>query len=294
MDLSGLEFLVNEAWTNIKRNALMAAASISNVAVSLTILGAFILVALNLHHQVRALAAQEGLITVDVVDQAPVQQLEGIIWKDRRVERVTFLTKEQNLRQTCQWLNWNYDDVMKTLPKNPLPDSFTVAVRQTEDMEAVAGALRQLEGVKEVRFAAFVLKKLQAVCRVIERTGLGLGALLVFATLSIVHTTIRLTVYARRREIRIMQLVGATAWFIRLPFLLEGVWCGLMGGIVAAVALLVGYTYATGYVDEHFQFLNLLHGTGLMALVGVGALLCGGLFGAIGTVVAMRRYLRVV
>lgn len=293
MDLSSLEFLVAEAWTNIKRNALMAAASISNVAVSLTILGAFLLVALNLHHEARMLAGR-GRITVDLKETAAVEQMEGAIWRDRRIERVDYRSAESNLRSLCEQMNWDYDDVLDTLGKNPLPDSFVIAVKRPEDIEPVAMSLQALEGTKDVRWAARIMEKLHAVRRAIERIGLIVGGLLVFAALTIVHTTIRLTVYARRREIRIMQLVGATNWFIRLPFLLEGLWCGFVGGLVAAVVLIVGYTYATGYVNEHFQFLHVLRGAGLLAAIGVGATLLGAVFGGIGTVAAMRRYLRVI
>jgi cell division transport system permease protein len=293
MDLSSLEFLVAEAWTNIKRNALMAAASISNVAVSLTILGAFLLVALNLHHEARMLAGR-GRITVDLKETAAVEQMEGAIWRDRRIERVDYRSAESNLRSLCEQMNWDYDDVLDTLGKNPLPDSFVIAVKRPEDIEPVAMSLQALEGTKDVRWAARIMEKLHAVRRAIERIGVIVGGLLVFATLTIVHTTIRLTVYARRREIRIMQLVGATNWFIRLPFLLEGLWCGFVGGLVAAVMLIVGYTYATGYVDEHFQFLHVLRGAGLLAAIGFGATLLGAVFGGIGTVAAMRRYLKVI
>jgi cell division transport system permease protein len=292
MDLSSAEFLIGEAWTNIKRNALMAAASVSNVAVSLTILGAFLLVALNLHYQAQTLARQ-GRITADLDDTVPVAKLEGLVWKDRRVERVDFRSKDRNLRTVCDWYNWDYEDVRAVLG-NPLPDSLVVAVKRPEDIEAVAASIKNLDGVKDVRYAADVMAKLHAVRRAIERTGLVVGGLLVFATLSIVHTTIRLTVYARRREIRIMQLVGATNWFIRLPFLLEGVWCGFVGGLAAAVILLLGYTYAGAYIEEHFPFLKLIESPALLSAIGIGAALGGAAFGAIGTIVAMRRYLRII
>ena len=115
-----------------------------------------------------------------------------------------------------------------------------------------------------------------------------------FGTLLIVSTTIRLTIYARRREIRIMQLVGATNWFIRLPFVIEGAFHGVVGGIFSTVLVLLSYAYVNAYIGQNLDFINLVYGTRFMVLFGLGTMLCGILFGAGGSYLGVHKYLREV
>jgi cell division transport system permease protein len=108
----------------------------------------------------------------------------------------------------------------------------------------------------------------------------------------IVNATIRLTVYARRREIRIMQLVGATNGFIRMPFICEGLFHGLLGGIFAAAVCLLAYLEIVRYVDMHLSFIDLLYGTRLLVAFGLAMVAVGALVGGTGSAVSLRRYLR--
>jgi cell division transport system permease protein len=108
----------------------------------------------------------------------------------------------------------------------------------------------------------------------------------------IVNATIRLTVYARRREIRIMQLVGATNTFIRIPFICEGLFHGLLGGILSAGVVLLGYLEVVRYVDMHLAFIDMLYSTRFLVLFGLGMVALGALVGATGSAMSLRRYLR--
>ena len=114
------------------------------------------------------------------------------------------------------------------------------------------------------------------------------------ATLLIVSTTIRLTIYARRREIRIMQLVGATNSFIRLPFILEGAFHGVTGGALSMVLVLASYSWVHAYVSQHLGFLELVYSTKFGVLFGLGTLACGIIFGVLGSVLGLHSYLKEV
>ncbi len=283
---------MHEATINIRRNVLMVAASVCNVALSLIVLGGFVLVVANLQRQAQGLV-QQGTITVDLEDSADENALQKQIFSDRRVLRAPFRSKEENLRATCRKYNLPYAELSNAMD-NPLPDCFLVSVERPEDIRDVAESLKKLPGVQEVRYGAQVMEKLLVITGVIKKTGLALSILLVFASLAIVHSTIRLTIHARRREIRIMQLVGATNNFIRLPFLLEGVFCGFFGGLIASLVLLLCYTYASAYVDTHLQFLDLVQGPELLAMFGFGVVLSGVLFGIAGSTISLQRYLQTV
>jgi len=139
-----------------------------------------------------------------------------------------------------------------------------------------------------------VTAKLLTVARGVKLAGVVVGVFLCLATLTVINTTIRLTIYARRREIRIMQLVGATKWFIRLPFLLEGLFQGLIGGILAAVLVSAGYAWVTEQVARNLQFLKLVDASSFLTLFAVSMVLAGALFGVVGSLTGIRRYLRLV
>ncbi|MBC7288511.1 MAG: FtsX-like permease family protein, partial [Armatimonadetes bacterium] len=128
--------------------------------------------------------------------------------------------------------------------------------------------------------------------RALQAAGWGLVAILAAASLLIITTTIRITIYARRREIRIMQLVGATHWFIRLPFLLEGLLYGFVGGIFGGTVLLGGYTWVQVQVETSFPFIQLVFGPRQLALIGGIIVATGVIFGLVGSLIATREYLR--
>ena len=178
--------------------------------------------------------------------------------------------------------------------ENPLPNAIIVTPGDPQDMAAIAEAARNLEGVAKVKYKEQITDKLLTLARGIKIAGVVSGLLMAAATLLIVSTTIRLTIYARRREIRIMQLVGATNWFIRLPFILEGGFHGVMGGAVSAVMVLAAYSWTNAYVDRHLGFLELVYDTRFAVLFGLGTLLCGVLFGVFGSLIGLSRYLRTV
>jgi cell division transport system permease protein len=169
-----------------------------------------------------------------------------------------------------------------------------VEPQRPEDLPALAAMAQRLPGVAEVRYGQELTERLLALVRAAKMGGLSLIIFMALASLLIIATTIRLTIYARRREIRIMQLVGATHWFIRLPFLLEGLLYGLAGGILAAVVLLVGYSYLDQQVTRALAFLPLLFSPRLLALLAGLMVSLGVVFGLAGSLLATREYLREV
>jgi cell division transport system permease protein len=159
-------------------------------------------------------------------------------------------------------------------------------------MAALATAAGNIEGVAEVRYRQQITGKLLTLARGIKIAGVAAAILMGAATLLIVSTTIRLTIYARRREIRIMQLVGATNSFIRLPFILEGAFHGVAGGALSTVLVLASYAWVHSYVSQHLGFLELIYSTQFAVLFGLGTLIIGIAFGVLGSVIGLHSYLR--
>ena len=291
METNTLEFLVSQAGRSIRRNGLMTLAAICNMAVSLAILGAFALVAVNLDHMA-SMQANSTVVTVDLAKGADAQAVLAALSADARVAKARFVSKDEALDELAK--KNRMDIGALKLLDNPLPDSVRVQAIDPNQIGGIAAAAKAVRGVAEVRYGGQVTEKLLAVSRGVKKAGLILGIVLGFATLLVVNTTIRLTIYARRREVRIMQLVGATNWFIRMPFLLEGMFHGLIGGVAAATLLLVGYSFASDRIAQTLSFLDLILGARALAGFAVGITLCGLVFGAVGALMGLQRYLRQV
>jgi cell division transport system permease protein len=285
-----IAFLLGQAWSGIRRNGLLTVASIANIAVSLSILGGLFLAAMNLERMAR-LEAEKAVITVELRDDAEDADVEAQIWQDPRVGETQYITAEENLRKIFERYVPN-PEALQYLDKNPLPDSVRVRPASPGEIDDLAAQIEKIDGVEQARYGKEVVSKILMLARAIQISGAVLLVLMAFAMVLIVNTTIRLTIYARRREIRIMQLVGATNAFIKMPFICEGLFHGLMGGILAAAVVLLVYLEALGYVDANLGFIHLLYSTKLLVLFGLGTVLVGVVVGGTGSALSLRRYLR--
>jgi cell division transport system permease protein len=286
------ELIFSQAWKALRRHSLVALGAVANIAVSLAILGAFLLMAANLEYMASHLARQ-ATISVELKDKVDGQALAKQFGADPRVKQATYVSKAQALEEYAGRVNLPYKD-LKSAITNPLPDLIRVTVNKPEDLAAMVDACKQAKGVAKVRYQRDVAEKLFRVASDVKLMGLVLGAVMALAALMLVSTTIQLGVHSRRREIRIMQLVGATNNFIRAPFVIEGVIEGLLGGILAAVLLLSGYSYLYSGVTANLTFLDLIYGTRFMVLTASGLIVCGALFGVIGSLLGTRHYLRLI
>jgi cell division transport system permease protein len=177
--------------------------------------------------------------------------------------------------------------------KNPLPDAFEVTVIQPELVETAATAIAQLKGVEEAKYGQDVVEHLFDITRLMRIFGLALMVLLAGATLFIISNTIRLTVFARRKEIAIMKYVGATDWFIRWPFIIEGVVMGCFGGLLAALALRSFYAAMAAKIYSTLAFFPLMPQYPFMNYITVGIILAGMAIGAGGSAISLKRFLKV-
>jgi cell division transport system permease protein len=267
------------------------------MTVALIILGAFLLATINLEHMADV-ETRKAVITLDLTDDADPGEMETKLWGDQRIENLEFVPKERALDQWGALMGLDPAKLKELevagLWKNPLPNAIIIKVKAPQDIPAVAATANKLEGAAKAKYRQQVTEKLLTLAHGIKVSGSVLAVVMGFACLLLVSTTIRLTIYARRREIRIMQLVGATNWFIRVPFVLEGAFHGLVGGVLAAVVLLGSYAYAQGYVGQNLAFIELVYGTQPLVLFGLGTVSCGMLFGVAGSWIGAQSYLRLI
>ncbi|MGE5531498.1 MAG: permease-like cell division protein FtsX [Bacteroidota bacterium] len=287
-----VEMILTQAWNSLRRHPLVALGAIANIAVSLSILGGFLIMSANLEHMAGNLAS-EATISVQLKDGADERAIQTKLTADTRVKEAKFVSKDEALEEYAKQVNLPYKDLRNSIA-NPLPDLVRVSVVEPSDLPDVAQSAKTLKGVSKVRYQRDVAQKLFRMANGIKLMGLVLGAIMALAALMLVSTTIQLGVHSRRREIRIMQLVGATNNFIRAPFVIEGAVQGLLGGLMATVLLLCGYSYLYNSVSTTLTFVELIYNTQFLVLAGVGLTLCGAFFGVIGSLLGTRHYLKMI
>ncbi len=289
MDWGRVRFFLGEVGSNFTRNAAMQFTAIGTVAVTIVMLGTFLYVRDTVSSFGTGILKQIEIAVYlnDNVDDTGARAIQAKLSGDPRVTGVRYIPRKQGLREMRERLGHDFDTSLLTA--NPLPNAFRVQVANADDVPAVAASISRVPGVAKADFAADTVTKLLRAAAVLGRVGLGMIGLLVLTAAIIIANTIRLTVFARRREIAIMQLVGATNMYIRMPFIAEGVLAGVLGALVAIAVLAVAQFEVIPKIAATLAFLP-LHVDGLQ-LAGE-LLLTGAAVGLVASWFSVGRYLR--
>jgi cell division transport system permease protein len=295
-------FFLREALRSLKRNAVPSFAAMATVLVTVLILGVFIPVVqatTGAANEVRAKVLADVYMKTNAT-QADIARVERIIrTQTPHVGKVEFVSKAAALERERAAGRGDYYDL---LGANPLPDTFRVTPDKPDHIDEVRDSLSPLApsggrtvtdpAIDEVRNREEDTNKILSVTRVVKLTMALLAGLLVIASMLLIANTIRLSLYARRREVEVMKLVGATDWFIRWPFVLEGVIVGALGGVLAV--LLLGVV-KIAVVDPLAADFALIAAPETMNFALLIAVLLGASVGvsAIGSGLSLRRFLRV-
>ena len=295
MKLRTTEYFVREVCISIKRNNWMSFASISTVAVSLFVLGMFLIFVLNMNRMASMLESQVQINVYldDKLKGAEIDDLEDDLKKMQGIESVQYVSREDAIVRLRERLGDQKYLLDALGDKNPLPNAFEVTVKQPTMVETAAKAIEKFGGVESVKYGQDVVEHLFDMTRLVRIFGFTLMLLLAGATLFIISNTIRLTVFARRKEIAIMKYVGATDWFIRWPFLLEGVVLGFFGGVLASIALRSIYGLITAKVYSTLAFLPLIPQYPFVNFISLVMVLSGMGIGALGSTISLKRFLKV-
>lgn len=295
MSFSTKEYFIKETYKSIRRNGFMSFASISTVAVSLLVLGMFLMIFLNTNNLAQYLESQVQ-VSVYMQDSATDKELAAVkekLTKMPGVVKVTQVSKQQALERFKKRLG-DQEQLLNSLGKdNPFPNSFEVQVDSPERIKVLTPQLGQLPKVETAKFGQEVVEHLFQLTKILRFGGILLVVFLAMATLFIISNTIRLTVFARRKEVIIMKYVGATDWFIRWPFLLEGMTLGFFGAVVAFILINSIYSGLLERIHATLAFLPLLPTSPLLLYVDLFLLVAGTGIGALGSYISLRKFLRV-
>lgn len=289
-------YFVSETVTNLRRNFLMTVAAISTVAISLLLLGGTQILGLIVNNVTLNWEAKVEISTYlhDNATQGEISTLEEDISQMPEVQDVTYVSKDQAFEEFKEMYE-TQPEFYENLPEDALPASLRIKLNDADDTEKVAAAIEGAPGVKDVRFGGEIIKRLLRVNSLLRTITLVMSVILMIAAAALIANTIRLAIYARRDEIGIMKLVGATNWFIRIPFMLEGVFAALMGAIAAGGVILLANTLLFSRIGETLTFLGPVFSftstemvTVMLILGGVGCAV-----GLVGSMMALRRFLEV-
>ena len=284
--------LVSEAVRSIGANLSTSIAATMTVLIGMFLLGLFIalgtwVVSWSDH------VKNQLEIKVFFVDDVTPKQVNAVRIKletDTRVKEFQFVSRSEALRR----MQKKYPQLTESLPSNPLPASYEITPGRAEEVKSIAADLRaaKLKGVERVNDGKRVSDRILKVARVIEVVFLVAVIVLLISSVLLIANTIRLSIFSRRREIEVMKLVGATNWFVRGPFMLEGLLCGAAGSLLAILLLFLGKEVALGSildrVDSTSDVKALAFSMIALILIGVGLSV-----GALGSGLTLRRFLRV-
>ena len=295
MKIRTSEYFIQEVLRSLRRNNWMTFASIGTVAVSLFVLGVFLILVLNMNRMASSLESQVQISVYlqDGVKTSEREDMEKDIGRMQGIERVVYVDRDTAKERLAERLGDQKYLLDALGDKNPLPDAFEVTVMQPDLVETAAKAIEQMPGVESAKYGQDVVEHLFDITRLMRLFGVALMVLLAGATVFIISNTIRLTVFARRKEIAIMKYVGATDWFIRWPFLLEGIVMGFVGGIVAAIALRSFYAAMASKIYSTLAFFPLMPQYPFMNYVSMAIIVSGMMVGAIGSTISLKRFLKV-
>jgi cell division transport system permease protein len=287
-----VRLLTREALLSFRRAPLLSALSVTTIAFSLFTLGLFGLVAINLREALRGLEERVEIVAF-VLRGTPAETIT-LATQDiaafPEVQDVVFVTEEQALARARQELV-EFRDAYRDLQVNPLPASIEVRLkdgyRDAANVERVAERLRGFGFVEDVRFGRDWVRKLDHLRNITGLVGLVIGLAFAAVAVVIIGVTIRLTLLQRAREISVMRLVGATNWFIRGPFLLEGALKGLLGGLLSLLLCYAGYLLFRDSSGGTFAGLVFFRPEQMMLILVFGLML-----GLGGSLVSVGRHLR--
>jgi cell division transport system permease protein len=292
MDFGRMRFFIAEIVANLTRNAGMQLTAVGTVAVTVVLLGAMLFVRESVSHVGTQVLDQIeiSVYLADTVTDAAAAALKARIASDPRIVELRYVPKEQGFKEMTARLSGAIDTSLMT--SNPLPNAFRLRVKRPQSVPAVAASIQRLPGVARVNYARDVVAKLLRIADIAERVGLGIIGILLLVASVIISNTIRLTVFARRREIAIMQLVGATSSYIRAPFIFEGLIDGLLGAGLAVGILAAARIELLPKLIEAIPFFPIARFTVDEHLIVLELLCAGGLLGTVASWFAVGRYLR--
>lgn len=293
MRINHLSYYIKQALKSFRQNKLMSIASVTTTLAALFILGVFILLTLNVNHWVDdfSRSCQIQVFISDDLSDEEYDALGSKILKIEQVEEIEKYTKIQIFEEMRIKLKEKANILDGLEHDNPFRNSYKITLSDLNETKSVISRLNKINGIENItdlqESAAIIVK----IADTIKAASLWLMAILLIISGFIVANSIKVSVYARRREINIMKYVGATDWFIRWPFVIEGILIGIYGAVLCFLIMWIAYTCVC--VNNSITMFTLLPFGAVWAYLGLSFLAVGVVIGAVGSIFSLRKHLKV-
>ncbi|HZK12008.1 MAG TPA: permease-like cell division protein FtsX [Atribacterota bacterium] len=294
MIFENMRFYFREALLSFRRSPLMSMATILSITTILIIIGMFLLISINSSLFLKNLESQLEIVVYleDKISEVELNNLKGNIASIDGIKEVKFVSKEEAYQRLLKDLG-EQKDILSAIEVNPLPASFEIQIKDPKVIEQIANQIAKFEKVEEVEYGRETAERLLNFTYLFRRAGILVLALLIFAAILIISNIIKITVYARRNEIEIMSLAGATSWFIKWPFIIEGFLQGFISSVLSIIILYNFYFFAINKVHQIIPFLPLVVDIIDLLPIGIAIALLGSLVGILGSMFSVGKYLDV-
>ncbi len=299
--MNKIKYVAAETWASLRKNLILAVAAIAVVTVSLGILGLVVMGWNMFSNMIKNAERKVGEVDIylsDLTLEAERQAIEDFLVAIPEVnpQTVYYKTKDEALQEFQERFK-DQPELWQYITENPLPNSFQLMTKDPKNVGAVVAEINNSvpyhERIEDIKSASAAIEKLENIFDKFRQIGIIAVIALAIIAILLVSVTIQVAIFARRREIGIMKLVGATNWFIRWPFILEGVLEGLIGSAVAIVVALAVKVWILDKLVDNLQFLRLSLSPALLPVLIPFMLIGGVVIGALGSAYALGRFLEV-
>lgn len=294
MKISTIKYYFVDALRSLKRNRTVSMASVATVAATLFILGVFLLIVFNVNAGVEELGSklQVKIYLKDDLTIGDKSAIEKALNNVQGVSEIKFEDKSDALEKVKKQFGEDSKSLVQGFEKkNPFPNAYVVSVEKPEIVNNVVKAAEGLKGIEKIKDVREIVDKIIKITNTLKIVGLALFVILISVSLFLIGNTIKLTLYSRKKEIGIMKFVGATDWFIRWPFIIEGMLLGISGALISTGVLY--YAYRIVFI----KYTNVLLGVNLInphfiLSTTLWQFMLGGIFiGAMGSIISIRKFL---
>jgi cell division transport system permease protein len=287
---------IRDAFKSVFRNFSLSIASITCIAITLVLVAAALVISENVNHFTNKLEEELSIVVYlnEDTTEEKANQIQDSIKKMASYQELTFKSKNE-WKTEMQGYSDDLNTTLAYLDTNPLLDSIVVKVKDIDELKSTAKAISELDGVKSAKYGEDTVDQMVIVFNVIEKAMLIIVVALILVTTFLISNTIKLTIYSRRNEIEIMRLVGTSNTTIKLPFMFEGLFLGIIGSIIPILLTLYVYIIFFDRFDGHLfsHMIELVSPMNLIPQTAMILVLIGGLVGMFGSWHAVRKYLKI-
>lgn len=296
MIFRNLRYFIVQGFKGLISNSLMTLASIGIVVASLVLLGFFVLFGINLNtigDQIKE-QCEINVYVPNEMNRDSVRAIGSQLTKIPYVKEAQLYTKEERLLNYKEGVYQEQAEVIDTLEAdNPLRDAYILTLEDVTKANEIAEAASKIEGVEEVVNRQDLIQQILSITNTVQHVSIWLMLILAAISVFIISNTIKLGMFSRRKEINIMKFVGATNWFIRWPFIVEGMLLGAVGAAIATVIVMFGYGSVLPTVQSFMGNITLLSSAQVLNIVILAFLVIGIGIGMIGSAMSIRKHLHV-